>query len=91
MAKTYEETYELMQQLASNHYQTVYDKTVRKYTLGDLQMDAFNAISTKIATLSKYMRSLGVQSQANAQMAQVMSYEICGSDHFWDQCPLQQA
>lgn len=89
MTKTYEETYELMQQLASNHHQMVYDRTVRKSTFGVLQMDAFNAISTQIVALSKQMRSLEVQSQANAQMEHVISYEFCGSEHFWDQCSLQ--
>lgn len=40
MTKTYKEAYDLMEMLASNHHQMVYDNTMRKSTIGVLQMNA---------------------------------------------------
>ena len=45
MTKTYDEAYELMEKLASNHHQMMYDRAARKNTPGVLQMDAYNALS----------------------------------------------
>lgn len=52
MIKTYKEAYELMEKLASNHHQMVHDRTVRKYELGVLQMDALGILSSLIAPLN---------------------------------------
>lgn len=55
MTKTYDEAYKLIEKLASNHHQMIYDKTSRKNTLGLIQIDAFNALSSQMATLSMQM------------------------------------
>lgn len=52
ITKTYEEAYELMKKLASNHHQMVYDKMVRKSTTGILQMEALNTLSIQVSTLN---------------------------------------
>lgn len=46
-------------------------------------------LSVQISALNNHMQSLKHKSQTIAQMAQVMTYEICGSNHSWDKCPLQ--
>lgn len=48
MKKTYHESYELMEKLASNHHQLMYDKTVRMNVLGVMQMDDFNDLSPQM-------------------------------------------
>lgn len=53
ITKTYEEAYDLLEKLASNHHQMAYDRTVRKPMARILQIDAFNALSTQIVVLSK--------------------------------------
>ena len=44
MTKTYDEAYELIEKLASNHHQMMYDITARKNTPGVLQMDAYHML-----------------------------------------------
>lgn len=46
MTKTYEEAYELIEKLASNHRQMVYDRTVSKSAPRVLQMDVLSTLST---------------------------------------------
>lgn len=58
MTKTYEEEYELMEKLASNHHQMVFERTIRKPTFEVLQMDAFTTISEQIVVLAKQVQSL---------------------------------
>lgn len=51
MTKTYDEAYELMEKLALNHHQMMYDKTMRKVVLGIIQMDVYYAfIRTTLST-----------------------------------------
>lgn len=66
MTKTYDQAYELMEKLPSNHHQIAYKRTGRKPTLEIFQMDAFNFISAQLPALSKQVQSLEVQSQASA-------------------------
>lgn len=58
MIKTYNEAYELMQKLALNHHQMMYDKTTRKNVIGFIQTDVFNALSVQMAALIKQMQKL---------------------------------
>lgn len=44
MTRTYEGGYELMEKLASNHQQMIYERITRKLMPEVLQMDAFNAL-----------------------------------------------
>lgn len=53
MKKSYDELYELMEKLASNHHQMMYDKTVRKNVLGVMQMDAFNDLLAQMVALEQ--------------------------------------
>lgn len=53
MIMAYDETYEQMEKLASNHHQTRYDKIARKNVLGAIEMDICYALSEQIATISK--------------------------------------
>lgn len=48
MTKIYEEAGELIEKLASNHHQMVYDKIVRKLTPKILRKDAFTTLSTQL-------------------------------------------
>lgn len=58
MTKTYEEEYELMEKLASNHHQMVFERTIRKPMSEVLQMDAFTTIFEQIVVLAKQVQSL---------------------------------
>lgn len=53
MTKAYEEVYELMEKLASNYHQMVYDRAVRKFTQVVLPMDALNTLFALVSTLNK--------------------------------------
>lgn len=48
ITKIYEEAYELMEKLPSNHHQMVYDKIVRNLTPETLQKDAFTILSAQL-------------------------------------------
>lgn len=89
MTKTYDEDYELMKKLFSNYHQMIYDRIVRKPTPRLVQIDAFDTIYTQILALSQKVQILKIQSQANAQLAQVISYEFCDTAHSREQCPMQ--
>lgn len=65
----------------------MYDRAVRKNVPGVIQMDAFNALSAQLTTLSKLM--MENKTQASAQAAQVIPCDFCGSNHSWEQCLLQ--
>lgn len=53
MKKTYDEVDELVENLASNHQQMMYDRAFRKSTPTVLQMDVVNTLSTHVSTLNK--------------------------------------
>lgn len=61
MIKTYEEAFEVMEKLASNHHQMVYDRVARKATLGVFLVDAYIALSAHIDVLTKHMQGLRMQ------------------------------
>ena len=87
MTKTYDEAYELMEKLASNHHQMMYDRAIRKNTHGVLQMDAYNALSAQLTAINKLM--MENKSQPSAQAVQTLSCDFYGNSHSWEQCPLQ--
>ena len=60
MTKTYEEAYELMEKLSSNHYQMDNDRTSRRQG-GVLELDALTTLSTQVATLTKQVQNMGMQ------------------------------
>ena len=84
MTKTYEEAYELMEKLASNHHQKVYDKTARKPTPEVLQMDVFTTLSAQLSALTKQMQILKNQAQARAKFGHAMHCGWCGGAHTID-------
>lgn len=57
MIKKNEEAYELIEKLASNLHQMAYERIARKPMPEVLQMDAFTALSTQLAALSRKMQS----------------------------------
>ena len=58
MTKTYEEAHELMEKLASNHYQMDNDRISRRQG-GVLELDALTALSAQVATLTKQVQIYG--------------------------------
>lgn len=58
MTKTYKEAYQLMEKLASNHHQMVYDRIARNPMLEALQIDVINVLYAQLLALSKKMESL---------------------------------
>ena len=84
MTKTYEETYELMEKLASNHHQNVYDRTARKPTHEVLQMDVFTTLSAQLSALTKQMQTLESQAQATTKFGHAMHCGWCGGAHAID-------
>lgn len=51
MTKTYNEVYELIEKIDSNHHQMMYDWTIRKNEPGVIELYAFNAHSTQMVAL----------------------------------------
>lgn len=81
MTYTYDKPYELMEKLASNLHQMMYDRITRSNVPEVIQIDAFNPLSAQIAALSKQMQNLENKTQVHAQVAQVLSYDFCKNDH----------
>ena len=79
MTKTYDEAYELMEKLASNHHQMMYDRAAKKNAPGMLKMDAYKALSTQLTALTKLI--MENKSQPSAQAVQTLSCDFCGNSH----------
>lgn len=67
----------------------MYDRPVKKSTPEIIQMDVLSILFVHVFALTKKTQMLEVQSQANAEMEQVMSCDNFGDDNPWDQCPLK--
>ena len=72
MAKTTEEAFTLLEDMASNNYQWPIERSIAKKVVGVYEVDKFTALSTQIAALSNQFAlftTQGVGPKDSAAMA----------------------
>ena len=86
MTKTYEEAYEMMEKLTSNHYQMDNNRTSRRQG-GLIELDALTTLSAQLASLTKQVQNIGMTANINAIQNPSTKCNWCGEAHLMEQCP----
>jgi len=82
MGKEQDETYELLEEMASNNYQLQSERVTQKSVVGAHDLDANTAIQAQLALLIKQLRA----SNVSAIQTETQAYDLYGKDYSSGDC-----
>ncbi|EXC05288.1 hypothetical protein L484_012321 [Morus notabilis] len=91
LAKSYNEGYEILERMATNHYQWSPERLPTRKTPGVLEVDAITALSAQVSNLTNMFKTMNTSTGVNSVQALTLSCVYCGEGHQFKECPSNPA
>ena len=91
LAKSYNEANEILERMATNHYQWPTERLPTRKTPGVLEVDAIIALSAQVSNLTNMIKNMNTSTGVKTVQALAVSCVYCGEGHLFEECPLNPA